>query len=253
MNSLENKNVLVTGGGSGIGLAISEEFALLGANVAIHYHTSRDPAEQLAQSIRQNGHQSCAISADLTDEEQVNSMFEQITKKFGYLDVLVNNAGDLVDRRSLEQTTPEFYRKVMAVNMDSMVMVTRRALPLMTDRGAGSIVNVASEAGRRGGGSGSFVYAAAKGAMLAWTRALATELAQYQIRVNAVAPGMVLGSRFHQLHTPTEAQKQVIAKTPIGRVGTCQDVARAVAFLASEYDGFITGATLDINGGQHMV
>ena len=252
MNSLESKNVLVTGGGSGIGLAICREFAALGANVAIHYHTSRDAAEQLARSIQQNGHQSCAISADLTDEAQVEAMFEQISTEFGYLDVLVNNAGELVGRRSVEQTTPEFYRKVMAVNMDSVVMVTRRALPLMADRGAASIVNVSSEAGRRGGGPGSFVYAAAKGAMLAWTRTLANELARYQIRVNAVAPGMVLGSRFHEIHTPTESQKRVLSNTPVGRLGLCEDVARAVAFLASEYNGFITGATLDINGGNYM-
>jgi 3-oxoacyl-[acyl-carrier protein] reductase len=122
----------------------------------------------------------------------------------------------------------------------------------MKNRGGASIVNIASLAGRKGGHGGSLIYATAKGAVLTFTRALSTELASYGIRANAIAPGLILGSRFHEVHTTEQSKRETIAGIPLGRAGTCEDIARAAAFLASEYDGFITGATLDINGGVYM-
>ena len=253
MNSLKGRKTLVTGGGSGIGKAIVEEMAALGAEVFIHYHTSREPAEQLASAIRAKGGTAHAAGADLTSEQDIIGLMQKVGKTFGGLDVLVNNAGDLGGRKSLEEMTLEFYRKVSAINLDSMILVTREALPLMKDRGGASIVNLSSEAGRKGWGQArSLAYSTTKGAILTLTRGLSTELAPYGIRVNAVAPGLILGSRLHAIHTSEEGIQQRIAVTPLGRAGTCEEVARAVAFLASEYDGFITGETLDINGGMHM-
>ncbi len=250
MNSLQGKKALVTGGASGIGKAIVEELIAQGAEVAIHYFSSRDSAETLAQSINSRGGKAIAVGGDLTQEEAVRGMLSSVGEALGGLDVLVNNAGDMVRRQGVGDMSLAHYREVMAVNMESMFLVTREALGLMKDRSDGaSIVNLSSLAGRQAGRAGSTVYATAKGAVLAWTRSLALEMAPFNIRVNAVAPGLILGSRFHATHTAPEAQRQTIAGIPLGRAGTCEDVARAIAFLASEYNGFITGATLDINGG----
>jgi len=252
MNKLDGKFALVTGGASGIGGAISEELASAGTAVAIHYHSSKDAAQKLAAKITGSGGRAITISADLTEEAQVKRLFAEVNSEFGALDILVNNTGDLVERHPLSEMSLEFYHTVQAVNMDSAVLVTREALPLLKKAGAASIVNLASLAGRKGGHGGSLAYATAKGAMLTFTRALSTELAEHGIRVNAVAPGLILGSRFHAVHTTEESKNKTIAGIPLRRPGYCEDVARAVAFLASEYDGFITGATLDINGGVYM-
>ena len=252
MNSLKGKKALVTGGASGIGRAISLELANMGAALIIHYHRSKESAESLAAQINSSGGKAEVVKADLTEEAGVQALTDFVIERWDNLDVLVNNAGDLVGRHRLEEVQMDFYRKVVAVNLDSNVLVTRAMIPLLKKSGCASIVNLASLAGRKGGHGGSAIYSMTKGAILTLTRALSTELAPYGIRVNAVAPGFILGSAFHALHTSEESKQATIRDIPLKRAGTCEDVARAVAFLASEYDGFITGATLDINGGVYM-
>lgn len=178
-------------------------------------------------------------------------MVEQTVAAFGGLDILINNAGSLVARRMLNEMGNDFWHKVMDINMTSMMMVTRAAAPYLTKHKNSSIVNLASLAGRKGGHPGSLVYSTSKGAILTFTRALASELGPDGVRVNAVAPGLILGTSFHNTHTTEESAKETIKGIPIARPGNADDVARAVLFLASEYDGFITGATLDINGGVY--
>ncbi len=255
MNHLEGKNVLVTGGSSGLGEAITRELAALGAEVVIHYRSSETAATKLKADLEAIGAKAHIVGADLTVENEIKHLIEETRRIVGRLDCLVNNAGDLVGRRQLSELDPAFLQTVLHVNVHSLISVTRHALPLLEEGarqgGGASIVNLASLAGRKGGHPGSLAYSAAKGAVLTVTRALSAELADRGIRVNAVAPGLILGTRFHAVHTTRESVERTIAGIPLGRAGTPQDVGRVVAFLCSEYNGFVTGATVDINGGVY--
>ena len=164
---------------------------------------------------------------------------------------MINNTGSLVARKMLNEITTEFWHQVMDINLTSMLFVTRAATPYLTKNKNSSIVNLSSLAGRKGGHPGSIAYATSKGAILTLTRALSTELGPQGVRVNAVAPGLILGTSFHNTHTTKESAVATVSGIPIQRAGNAADVARAVLYLASEYDGFITGATLDINGGVY--
>lgn len=248
---LKGKHVLLTAGAQGIGEAIARRFIAAGSHVAIHCFSSRDRAEELAASAREKGLRSAALQADLTDAQAAKHFVKEAASVLGGIDCLINNAGSLVERKSLEAIEPSFWQKVIDLNLSSMVSVTRAAAPFLADSGQSSIVNLASLAARKGGHPGSLAYSTAKGAVLTFTRALATELAPKGIRVNAVAPGLILGTSFHNTHTSESSAKETIAGIPLGRGGSPDDVARAVLFFASEYDGFITGATLDINGGVY--
>jgi 3-oxoacyl-[acyl-carrier protein] reductase len=251
MGELRGKRALVTGSGQGLGLAIARRLAAAGCHLALHYHTSRAGAETLAAELRAAGATAVTCQGDLTREADAVRLVTSAAAGLGGLDILVNNTGDLVQRRRLGELDAAYWRQMVEVNLSSMLYVTREAVPHLARAGQASIVNLASLAGRKGGHPGSLAYATCKGAVLTWTRALATELAPQGIRVNAVAPGFILGSRFHATHTTAAAAQATIATIPLGRAGTPDDVARAVAYLASEYDGFITAATLDINGGTY--
>ena len=251
MGSLKEKKALVTGGGQGIGEAITRELLEQGCEGAIHYHSSKDGAESLVRYAASKQGRAQAFQADLTQEESAQRLVTEATAFLGGLDVLVNNAGDLVGRKLLNTLDLPFYQKVMDINVTSMLLVTRAAAPHLERATGSSIINLASLAGRKGGHPGSLVYSMSKGAVITGTRAMANELGPKGIRVNSLAPGLILGTRFHNTHTTPESAKATVAGIPLGRAGNAEDVARAVAFLASEYDGFITGATIDINGGVY--
>lgn len=248
---LSKKNVLITAGAQGIGEAITKHFIDSGANVAIHYFSSADTANTLVDYAKSKGQKAIAVSGDLTNDKDANKVVEKTVEAFGSLDILINNAGSLVARKMIGEMDTEFWHKVMDINLTSMMFVTRAASPFLSKNMNSSIVNLASLAGRKGGHPGSLAYATSKGAILTFTRALASELGPEGIRVNAVAPGLILGTSFHDTHTTKESADATIAGIPIQKAGNANDVARAVLYLASEYDGFITGATLDINGGVY--
>ena len=250
-NKLKGKNVLITAGAQGIGESITKHFIDSGANVAIHYFSSADTANQLATYAEKNEVKAVAVSGDLTDEKDANALIEKTVSALGGLDILINNAGSLVARRMLSDMETDFWHKVMDINLTSMMFVTRAAGPYLAKNENSSIVNLASLAGRKGGHPGSLAYATSKGSILTFTRALSTEYGPQGTRVNAVAPGLILGTSFHNTHTTKESAAATTAGIPIQRAGNADDVARAVLYLASEYDGFITGATLDINGGVY--
>ncbi len=250
-NKLAGKNVLITAGAQGIGEAITKHFIDSGAHVAIHYFSSADTANQLIEYAIQKGQRAIAINGDLTNEIDANAVVEKTVETLGGLDILINNAGSLVARKMLNEMEAEFWHKVMDINLTSMMFVTRAASPHLAKNENSSIVNLASLAGRKGGHPGSLAYSTSKGAILTLTRALSAELGPQGTRVNAVAPGLILGTSFHNTHTSKESADETTAGIPIQRAGNADDVARAVTYLASEYDGFITGATLDINGGVY--
>lgn len=250
-NKLTNKNVLITAGAQGIGESITRHFIDSGANVAVHYFSSANIANQLIEYAISKGQKAIAIKGDLTKETDANKLVEETMEFLGSLDILINNAGSLVARKMLSEMETDFWHKVMDINLTSMMFVTRAAAPYLAKNISSSIVNLASLAGRKGGHPGSLAYSTSKGAILTLTRALAAELGPEGIRVNAVAPGLILGTSFHNTHTTKESAAKTTAGIPIQRAGNAADVARAVLYLASEYDGFITGATLDINGGVY--
>jgi 3-oxoacyl-[acyl-carrier protein] reductase len=251
MGNLNGKRALVTGGGQGLGYSIVEQLLAAGADVAVHYFSSETGANELKSLAEKHGRRAEIFRADLTKEAEATVLVDSAAKFLGGLDVLVNNAGDLVQRRTIQEVDPAFWERVINVNVTSVLWVTRAAVPWLEKAKQASIVNLSSLAGRKGGHAGSLVYSTAKGAVLTWTRALANELAPKGIRVNCVAPGFILGTRFHETHTSEDSAKKTIEGIPLARAGTPEDVARAVIYLASEFDGFITGATLDINGGVY--
>jgi 3-oxoacyl-[acyl-carrier protein] reductase len=251
MGNLQGKRAFVTGASQGIGAAIAESLIDAGADVCLHYFQNDTTPRALAEKAQAKGQRALVLQADLRKESETSTLVAKSTEFLGGLDVLINNAGSLVARRRLEEVDMEFWDEVLRINLTTMMLVTRAALPALVQSGASSIVNIASLAGRKGGHGGSLVYSSAKGAVITWTRALAAELGPKGVRVNCVAPGLILGTRFHDTHTTKESADETVRGIPLGRGGYAEDIARPVVYLASEYDGFITGATLDINGGVY--
>ncbi len=255
MSKLLGKRALVTAGAQGIGLAITQQLLRAGCDVVVHYRTSADAARALAEEAAPLGRRCRSLPGNLTRTEDCEQLVGEAVQFLGGLDILINNAGSLIGRRAFAEADDAFWSDTISLNVGSVRKITRAALPHLAQaastRGGASIVNLASLAGRKGGHTGSIAYATAKGAVLTFTRALATELGSQGIRVNALAPGLILGTSFHNTHTTPESARATVAGIPLGRAGTADDVARAAVFLAGEFDGFITGATLDINGGVY--
>lgn len=245
---LKNKVAIVTGGARDIGRAVSIKLAAEGAKVVLNYHASDEQATDTLNTIHSAGGEAIAVGGDLTKQEDVDRLVSEAVKTYGErVDILVNVAGGLVARKSLEETDLEFFEFVMKLNFTSTYMVTKAVVPHMGD--GGSIVNFSSQAGRDGGGPGAWIYAASKGAISTFTRGLAKELGPKNIRVNALCPGMI-ATTFHDTFTKDQVRTKVAAGTPLRREGNAMEVAESVAYLASDQSSFLTGVNLDINGGM---
>jgi NAD(P)-dependent dehydrogenase (short-subunit alcohol dehydrogenase family) len=262
------KVVLVTGASSGIGRATAELFGECGASVAVSYHRNQTGAEAAVAAITANGSngflgkggltnvavssgKALAIQADVTKTSEIRRMVNQVEDRLGAIDILVNNAGSLVERLRTAELTEERWDEVMDLNLKSAFFCAKYVIPKMLEKGAGVIINVTSIAGRNGGAPGSIHYSAAKGGMLIMTKGLAKEFAAQGIRVNAVSPG-VIDTPFHETFSTPEAMKNFANMIPMGRVGRSEEVAKVIAFLASDAASYLCGETIEINGGLLM-
>ncbi len=246
------KNVLVTGSTTGIGFATALLFAEKGNNVILNGITELG-AEEVKQLEATSGSYEFLLF-DVTDEKAVNENVAKIAEKHGKLDVLVNCAGGLGGRSRFEEMTTEFYRKVMALNLDSVFFVTRACIPLLKKGTDASVINFTSIAGWNSGGPGAGIYGTSKAAVTTITRALAKDLAEYGIKVNAVSPGTI-DTPFHQATKDANPDLFQSWKNNIlmKRFGEAREVATVVEFLANEGSSFLTGETIQINGGQAFI
>ena len=239
------KIALVTGASRGIGRAIATELARRGWAVAIGYRVRRDKAEELAQQLTEAGCRAMICQADVSRREEVEAMVRRVEENFGPVALLVNNAG--IEGQSLfQELTEERWHEFFSVNVDGAFYASRAVLPHMLHEHTGCIVNISSIWGQRGA-SCEVAYSATKAALIGLTRSLAAELAPSHIRVNCVAPGVIRTDMLDEL--PEELLPQLAEQTPLGRLGTPEDIAAAVAFLADPAAGFITGQVLTCDGG----
>lgn len=251
MFSFDDKVVWVTGSSTGIGRAIAIKFAEHGANVIVHGNSNKAEAEKTWEEVRGKGGNSLLVIGDVTDRNQVDRMTEEIKNKFGRLDVLINNAGTMVKRARIEEIEIDTLEKIINVNFTSVIHVTQSVLPLMKKQGQGVIINMTSVAARNGGSGGAVAYAASKGAVSTLTRGLAKEMVENNIRVNAIAPG-VITTPFHDRYSPPTQREKMISLVPLGREGTAEEVAGAALYLASDYSSYIMGEIIEVNGGLLM-
>ena len=250
--NLSGKIALITGGSSGIGAATARVFNELGATIAIGFHRNRQGASQVCDDISKAGGKIIAIEANLEEPDRGRALVRETENRLGPLDILVNNAGSLIERKPILGMTDETWNSVMRLNLDSAFVCARAAAPSMVARKSGSIINVVSIAGRNGGGPGSGAYSTAKGGLITFTKALAKELAPQGVRVNGVSPG-VIDTPFHEVFSTPEMIATFVKSIPMGRVGTSLEVAKVIAFLASDAASYIAGETIEVNGGQLML
>lgn len=248
MSDLTGKIVLVTGGSRGIGRAICLALAAKGATVVVNFNSSGDAAREVVAEIESNGGTAETWQADVSNEEQVAAMFKSVTSNHGTIDILVNNAGMTRDN-VIMMMKPEDFDTVIDTNLRSTWLCCKTAVRTMMRKRTGTIINITSVVGIAGNG-GQTNYAASKAGIIGLTKSLAKEVAVRGITVNAVAPGFVETAMTADLSD--EIKEKATEAIPLGRMGTPEDIAKAVAFLASDDASYITGQTLVVDGGMVM-
>lgn len=249
MFSLENKVALVTGASRGLGAGIAEGLATAGADVIINYLSAKERAEAVAARIKEKGRRCVIVTADVSQEDPVRSLFETVKSEFGRLDILVNNAGT-ARPQDIFQTSLADWQFIINTNLTSTFLCSKYAMEMMKDQGHGRIIAISSVVGHRGALYGHTHYAASKSAQLGLMKTLARTGAPFGITANAVAPGIIQTELLFDTHGSEEVQR-LSETVPLG-LGSPSDVAAAVVFLASDEARYITGATIDVNGGIYM-
>ncbi len=249
---LTGRIALITGASSGIGAAAAEVMAELGAQVAVGYHGNQKGADQVRDRIVSAGGKAITVRADVRRSDEIRTMVEAVTKQLGPIDILINNAGSLIQRMKIQELTEERWDEIMDLNLKSAMLCSQAVMASMVERKRGAIVNIVSIAGRNGGGPGAGAYATSKGGLTTFTKALAKELAPHGVRVNAVSPG-VIDTPFHEAFSTPEMLRNFVATIPLGRLGTSLECATVIAFLASDAASFLVGETIEVNGGQLML
>lgn len=251
LEDIRGKRALITGSSTGIGAAVARELARLGASVAVHGNKNAAAAEAVAAQIRAAGGKAVVVLGDVSNSASATKIVADAVAGLGGLDILINNAGAILDRVTNAAFDDTAYDNVYNLNVRSVLAVTKAAYPHLKAAGGGSIINTGSVAGRFGGFGGSAVYASAKAAVHSITRNAAREFAPDHIRVNVVAPGFII-TPFHD-KTPQSVKDSAAAQIPMQRLGTAEDCVGAYVFLASDsMSGYITGQIIDVNGGQLM-
>jgi 3-oxoacyl-[acyl-carrier protein] reductase len=249
MSNLQGKVALVTGASKGIGAQVARELAVRGAAVAVNYSGSKGAAEKLVGEIKKAGGKAIAVQANVADPDSIGPLVEKVARELGPIDILINNAG-IYEFNPLEQVTPEHFHKQFNVNVLGLLLVTQAAVAKFNPAG-GSIVNISSVAAD--GIGGGAVYSATKGAVDSISAALAQELGPKKIRVNSLSPGMVETEGVHAAgFIGSDFQKVSESRTPLGRIGQPQDIAGAVALLASDDSAWINGQAIKAAGGFRL-
>ncbi len=248
---LTGKVAIITGASSGIGNATARTLANCGAAVAINYHRNEAAAVQLKKEIVEAGGKAVAIQADVTLNADVEALARRTIEDLGPVDILVNNAGSLIERLRILELTEQRWDEVIDLNMKSAFLCCKAVAPSMMERKTGAIINLSSIAGRNGGALGSIHYSTAKGGVITFTKGLAKELAPFGIRVNAVSPG-VIDTPYHEQFSTADMMKGYVNAIPLGRVGKADEVAKVIAFLASDAASYLAGETIEVNGGMFM-
>ncbi len=241
------KVAVITGATSGIGLSVAEELGKAGYTIAISGIVD-EQGEEVVKSLEAMGVKAIYKHCDGTKEDDVNEFIKFVGEKYGKIDALINNVGGLGGRMRFEEMTTEFFRNVMALNLDSVFYTSRAAIPYLKKGTNASIINYSSFAAYVGGGPGAGIYGTSKAAVLTMTRALAKDLAEYKIRVNAVSPGTI-DTAFHSA-TKREIVEGWKSNIVMGRLGEPSEVATVIEFLVSDKASFLTGEVIQINGGQ---
>jgi len=249
---LKNRVALVTGASSGIGSAAAQILAASGAKVAVNYLNNEAGAAKTVAAAEKTGGTAWAVQADVSRSESCHSLIAGVERKFGPIEILVNNAGSLIERRRLAELTEECWDRVQNVNLKSAYLCAQAAAPSMIRNHRGVIVNIVSIAARTGGGPGAGHYSAAKAGLIAFSKNIARELAPHGVRVNCVSPGFI-DTPFHERFSTEEIKKALIASIPMGRAGTPEEVASVIAFLCSDASSYVCGETIEVDGGQLML